>query len=138
MAESRFPKSPDELIRPLHDLIETLQSASRAVAERGARVSARATPDFLAGPLADYVESITELTENLTGPLTKLLEEQQRLAALMAEWAEKHRELSEQIAMWAEQHQRISEQMHQLAAPALAQANIAAETTKAFVEELRK
>lgn len=138
MPEPRFPKSPDDLIRPLHDLIETLQSASRTVAEAGARASGRATPDFLAGPLADYVESITELTENLTGPLNKLLDEQQRLAGLMAEWAEKHRQLSEQIATWAEQHQRISDQMHQLAAPALAQATIAADTTKAFVEELRK
>jgi hypothetical protein len=95
-------------------------------------------PDFVAAPLAEYVESTSKLNEMLTGPLKRLLDEQQQLAERLAGWAQQHQELSEQIATWAEQHRKLTEQMQALVRPALQQADRMTDATKTFVEALRR
>ena len=89
-------------------------------------------------PIAEYVESTARLNDLLTGPLRRLLDEQQQLAERLAGWAGQHKELSEQIATWADQHQKLTDQMQQLVRPALDQADRVSEATRSFVAELRK
>lgn len=135
MSDEHDPSpSAEDLLRLLRELLDRVAETSQAVL----RASARGTPDVLSGPLADYVEGITGLTEKLTGPLQQLLAEQQRVAERMSEWAEQHRRLSEEIATWAERHRRMTEQMQRLIRPALDQANRMSEVSAGYVEELRR
>jgi peptidoglycan hydrolase CwlO-like protein len=82
---------------------------------------AKATPPALAQPLARYADQLLTVSSAVTTPLRRLLDEQERLVEMMAEWAEQHRHLSEQIAEWADQQRRLSEQMVELARPLLDQ-----------------
>lgn len=104
-------------MRRLRELAAQMTAAAQAVAVAGAK----ATPPVLAQPLARYAEQLLAVSAAVTTPLRRLLEEQERLVALMAEWAEQHRQQSEQIADWAEQQRRMSEQMVELARPFLDQ-----------------
>ena len=92
-----------------------------AAAQAAAVVGAKATPSAMAQPLARYAEQLLAVTAAVTTPLRRLLDEQERLVEMMAEWAEQHRRLSEQIADWADQQRRLSEQMVDLARPLLDQ-----------------
>ena len=126
--------SAEDLLRVLRQLLDRVAETSEAVL----KASARSTPDFLSGPLADYVEAITGLTAKLTGPLQQLLAEQQRVADRMAGWAEQNRRLSEEIATWADRNRRMSEQMQRLIRPALEQADRMSEVSASYVDELRR
>jgi hypothetical protein len=95
-------------------------------------------PPVVAAPLAEYIESAAQLNDMLTGPLRRLLDEQQQMAERLAGWAEQHRELSEQIAKWAEQHRKLTDQMQQLVRPALEQSERLSNATTSFVEALRR
>ncbi len=107
----------NDAMRRLRELAAQMTAAAQAVAVAGAK----ATPPVLAQPLARYAEQLLAVSAAVTTPLRRLLEEQERLVALMAEWAEQHRQQSEQIADWADQQRRMSEQMVELARPFLDQ-----------------
>ena len=126
-----------EVLKSLQQMASLISQAAADTAQAAATAGAHATPPFLASPLAELAEGIAGLSDTLTGPLRKLLEEQQRLADLMADWSEQHRKMSEQIALWAEEHRRLTEQMQRLVKPVLEQAEGMAKTTRVFVEELR-
>jgi methyl-accepting chemotaxis protein len=126
--------SVEEPLRLLRELLDRIAETSRAVLS----ASASSTPDFLSGPLADYIEGIAGLTEKLTGPLQQLLAEQMEIAERMAEWTEQHRRLSDEIATWAERHRQMTEQMQRVIRPALEQANRMSEVTAGYVDELRR
>jgi methyl-accepting chemotaxis protein len=112
-----------EVLKSLQQMASLISQAAADTAQAAATAGAHATPPFLAGPLAEIAEGIAGLSENLTGPLRRLLEEQQRLADLMADWSEQHR--------------RLTEQMQRVVKPVLEQAEGMAKTTRVFVEELR-
>ena len=107
----------NDAMRRLRELAAQMTAAAQAVAVAGAK----ATPPVLAQPLARYAEQLLAVSAAVTTPLRRLLDEQERLVALMAEWAEQHRQQSEQIADWADQQRRMSEQMVELARPFLDQ-----------------
>jgi hypothetical protein len=106
-----------DALRRLRELAAQMTSAAQAMAVAGAR----ATPPGLASPLARYADQLLAVSAAITTPLRRLLDEQERLVEMMAEWAHEHRHLSEQIAEWAEQQRRLSEQMVELARPFLDQ-----------------
>jgi hypothetical protein len=132
--DSLIPGPIGDLLRPLQELAAKIAELTQAAAGAGAR----ATPEFLALPLAEFTDGVVNLSELLTGPLRRLMEEQRELAELMASWAEKHKELSAQIAGWAEEHRRMTERMQALVAPALEQAETLSAATKTFAEQLRR
>jgi ABC-type transporter Mla subunit MlaD len=135
MSDEHDPSTPaDHPLRLLRDLLDRVAETSRAVLN----ASARSTPGILSGPLADYIEALTSLTERLTGPLQQLLAEQQRIAEQMAGWAEQHRRLSDEIATLARQNRQMTEQMQRLIRPALEQADRMSEVTRTYVDELRR
>ena len=111
-----FPRGRDAM-RRLRELGAQMTAAAQAVAVAGAK----ATPPALAQPLARYADQLLAVSAAVTTPLRRLLDEQERLVEMMAEWAEQHRHLSEQIAGWADQQRRLSEQMVELARPFLDQ-----------------
>ena len=109
-----------DAIRRLREMAAQTTAAAQAVAVAGAK----ATPPALAQPLARYADQLLSVSAAVTTPLRRLLEEQERLVEMMAEWAEQHRFLSEQIAGWADQQRRLSEQMIELARPFLDQSTM--------------
>lgn len=131
--EHGLPGSVGDILRPLQDLMSKISDLTQAAAAAGAR----ATPDFVALPLAEFTEGVLNFSDMVSGPLRRLLDEQRELAELMATWAEKHKELSTQIAGWAEEHRRLTERMQTLVAPALEQADNLSSASRTFVEELR-
>ena len=106
-----------DAMRRLRELAAQVTAAAQAVAVAGAK----ATPPALAQPLARYADQLLAVSAAVTTPLRRLVDEQERLVEMMAEWAEQHRRLSEQIADWADQQRRLSEQMVDLARPLLDQ-----------------
>jgi peptidoglycan hydrolase CwlO-like protein len=106
-----------DAMRRLRELAAQMTSAAQAAAVAGAK----ATPPVLAQPLARYADQLLAVSAVVTNPLRRLLDEQERLVEMMAEWAEQHRQLSEQIADWADQQRSLSEQMIELARPLLDQ-----------------
>jgi methyl-accepting chemotaxis protein len=131
--DSIIPGPLGDLLRPLQDLATRMTELTQAAAAAGAR----ATPEFLALPLAEVTDGFTRMSEMITGPLRRLLEEQRELAQQMAKWAEKHKELSQQIAGWAEEHRKMTERMQAIVGPMLEQAEGLSSATRTFAEELR-
>lgn len=111
-----LPTWTDAMLR-LRELTTQMTTAAQAMAVAGAK----ATPPALAQPLARYAEQLLAVSAAVTNPLRRVLDEQERLVELMAEWADQHQQLSEQIAGWADQQRRMSEQMLALARPLLDQ-----------------
>ena len=134
MGDENDPSASADPVRLLRELLDRVAETSRAVLT----ASARRTPGVVGGPLADYLEAVTGLTEKLTGPLEQLLTEQQRAAALMAEWAERNQRLADEMATLARQHRQLTERMQRLIRPALEQADRMSEVTRDYVEELRR
>jgi ABC-type transporter Mla subunit MlaD len=134
MPEPKQPGPLGDLLRSLQELTSTITAAATQAATAGAK----AVPPVVAAPLAEYIESAAQLNDMLTGPLRRLLDEQQQMAERLAGWAEQHRELSEQIAKWAEQHRKLTDQMQQLVRPALEQSDRLSDATTSFVEALRR
>lgn len=106
-----------DAMRRLREMAAQMTAAAQAVAVAGAKT----TPPALAQPLARYADQLLAVSAAVTTPLRRLLDEQERLVEMMAEWAEQHRHLSEQIADWADQQRQLSEQMVELARPFLDQ-----------------
>lgn len=109
-----------EGLRRWRELVDQMTAAAQAVAVAGAK----ATPTALSQPLADYAEQLLAVSAAVTNPLRQLLDEQQRLAAMMSAWADKHHEMSAQIAEWARLQGQLTEQMAELARPLLDQSAI--------------
>ncbi|HKH88650.1 MAG TPA: hypothetical protein VKA05_07490 [Acidimicrobiales bacterium] len=135
--DHRLTEGVGDLLKSLQAMAALVSEAAADTAQAAAAAGAHVTPDFLASPLAELATAVANFSETLTGPLRKLLAEQQRLAELMANWSEQHRRMSEQIATWAEDHRRLTEQMQRLIVPALEQAEGISKTARTFSEELR-
>lgn len=106
-----------DAMRRMGELAAQMTATAQAVAVAGAEV----TPPALAQPLARYADQLLAVSAAVTNPLRGLLDEQERLVQMMADWAEEHRRLAEQLSGWADQQRRLSEQMVELARPLLDQ-----------------
>ena len=117
-SERTAPVAPwTDAMRRLREVTAQMTAAAQAVAVAGAK----ATPRVIAQPMARYADQLLAVSSTITTPLRQLLEEQERLVGMMADWAEQHRQMSEQVADWADQQRRLSEQMVDLARPFLDQ-----------------
>ena len=74
-------------MRRLRELAAQMTAAAQAVAVAGAK----ATPPALAQPLARYADQLLAVVAAVTTPLRRLLDEQEQLVEMMAEWAQQHR-----------------------------------------------
>ena len=70
-------------MRRLRELAGQMTAAAQAMAVAGAK----ATPPALAQPLAGYADQLLALSAAVTTPLRRLLDEQEQLVEMMAEWA---------------------------------------------------
>ncbi len=73
----------------------------------------------------------------VAAPLRHIVEEQRKLAKLMADWAEQHRKLAEQLAVSAEHLRQLSTQGAALADPILAVAERFSDVSESCVGVLR-
>ena len=111
------PPTWNDAMRRLRELAAQMTAAAQAVAVAGAK----ATPPVLAQPLAWYTDQLLAVSAAMTTPLRRLLDEQERLVALMAELGR-----AAPAAVGADrrsgyQQRRMSEQMVELARPFLDQ-----------------
>ena len=64
-----------------------MTTAAQAVAVAGAK----ATPRALSQPMARYATQLLVVSSTITTPLKQMLDEQDRLVEMMADWTERHR-----------------------------------------------
>ena len=120
--------------------MEPLADLSRRVAE--AIRSATTTLNVPAGfPGSDlmirYAEQVSAVPRLWAEPLRRIVEEQRRLAELMAAWAEQHRQLAEQLAESAELLRRLSEEGAAMVDPILTYAARLSDVTDSWIDLLR-
>ena len=122
----------------LRSAMEPLADISRRVAEaiRSATVSgAGGLPG--ADLLLRYAEQVSAVPRMWAEPLRRIVEEQRRLAELMAAWADQHRQIAEQLAESAELLRRLSEEGAALVDPVLAYAERVSDVTDSWIDLLR-
>jgi hypothetical protein len=118
--------------------MEPMADISRRVAEaiRAATVNA---PRGLPGSdlLLHYAEQVSAVPRLWAGPLRHIVEEQRRLADLMADWAEQHRKLAEQLAESADLLRRLSQEGAALVDPILTYAERVSDVTDSWIDLFR-
>lgn len=87
--------------------------------------------------LTRYAEAVSAVPRLWVEPLHRIVEEQRRLADLMAAWAEQHRVLAEQLADSAEQLRRLAEDGAAIVDPILAYAERVSDVTDSWIHLLR-
>ena len=130
MDEQEQGGAPDALwaaMQPMADI-------SRRVAEaiRSATLNA---PRDLPGSdlLLRYAETVSAVPRMWAEPLRNIVEEQRRLAELMASWAEQHRQMAEQLAESAELLRRLSQEGAALVDPILTYAERVYDVTDSWI-----
>jgi hypothetical protein len=123
---------------PLRFALEPLADLSRRVSEaiRSATLNA---PSGLPGSdlFIRYAEQISAVPRLWAEPLRHIVEEQRRLAELMAAWAEQHRKMAEQLAESAELLRRLSAEGAALIDPLLTYAERVSDVTDSWIDVLR-
>jgi uncharacterized membrane-anchored protein YhcB (DUF1043 family) len=125
---------PDQLrsaLEPLADLSRRMADLVRSATASGL---ARSPASDLLIRSAEQLSAVPRLW---AGPLRHMVEEQRRMAELMAAWAQQHRELAEQLAQSAEQLRRLSEDAAALIEPMLTYAERVSEVTDSWIDLLR-
>jgi hypothetical protein len=128
---SGVPEQQRSALDPLTDL-------SRRVAEvvRSATVSGLArTPS--ADLLTRYAEQVSAAPRLWVEPLRRIVDEQRRMAELMAAWARQHQELANQLAESAEHLRRLSEAGAAVVDPILTYAARVSDVTDSWIDLLR-
>jgi hypothetical protein len=87
--------------------------------------------------LIRYAEQVSAVPRLWADPLRRIVEEQRRLAELMAAWAEQHRQLAEQLAESAELLRRLSEEGAAMVDPILTYAEGVSDVTDSWIDVLR-
>jgi hypothetical protein len=125
------PEGLPSALGPLIDL-------SRRVAE-ALRSAAVSSPVGFSSPdlLIRYAEQVSAVPRLWAGPLRHIVDEQRRLAELMAAWAEQHRQLAEQLAESAELLRRLSEEGAAIVDPILTYAERVSDVTDSWIDLLR-
>ncbi|MGH9009508.1 MAG: hypothetical protein ACRDYF_06605 [Acidimicrobiia bacterium] len=132
--DDQAPGVPDAL----RSAMEPLADISRRVAE-GIRSATLSGAGALPGSdlLLRYAEQVSAVPRLWAEPLRRIVEEQRRLAELMAAWAEQHRKLAEQLAESAELLRRLSEEGAALVDPILSYAARVSDVTDSWIGLLR-
>lgn len=122
----------------LRSAMEPLADTSRRVAE-AIRSATLSGPGGLPGSdlLLRYAEQVSAVPRLWAEPLRRIVEEQRRLAELMAAWAEQHRQLAEQLAESAELLRRLSGEGAALVDPILTYAARVSDVTDSWIDLLR-
>lgn len=128
---SSAPEGPRSALDPLADL-------SRRVVEAVRSATASAPGRFPSSDLlVRYAEQVSAVPRLWAEPLRRIVEEQRRLAELMAAWAEQHRQLAEQLAESAELLRRLSEEGAAMVDPILTYAAGVSDVTDSWIDLLR-
>jgi hypothetical protein len=128
---SSAPEGPRSALDPLADL-------SRRVVEVVRSATASAPGRFPSSDLlVRYAEQVSAVPRLWAEPLRRIVEEQRRLAELMAAWAEQHRQLAEQLAESAELLRRLSEEGAAMVDPILTYAAGVSDVTDSWIDLLR-
>jgi hypothetical protein len=122
----------------LRAAMEPMADISRRVAE-AIRSATLNTPAALPGSdlFLRYAEQVSAVPRLWAGPLRHIVEEQRRLAELMADWAEQHRQLAEQLAESAELLRRLSQEGAALVDPILNYAERVSDVTDSWIDLFR-
>ena len=129
---------PSDVPDRLRSALDPLTDLSRRVAEfvRSTTVSGLArTPG--SDLLTRYAEQVSAVPRLWVEPLRRIVEEQRRMAELMAAWAEQHRVLAEQLAASAEQLRRLSEEGAAMIDPILTYVERVSDVTDSWIDLLR-
>ena len=123
---------------------DALRSAMEPLADISRRVTEAIRSATVSGPgglpadlLLRYAEQVSAVPRLWAEPLRRIVEEQRRLAELMAAWAEQHRQLAEQLAESAELLRRLSEEGAALVDPILTYAARLSDVTDSWIDHLR-
>ena len=131
-------QAPGGMPDALRSAMEPWADISRRVAEaiRSATVS---NPAGKAGAdlFLRYAEQVSAVPRLWVEPLRHIIEEQRRLAELMAAWAEQHRKMAEQLAESAELLRRLSEEGAAMVDPILTYVSRISEVTDSWIDVLR-
>ncbi|HKN89258.1 MAG TPA: hypothetical protein VJ622_03175 [Acidimicrobiia bacterium] len=122
----------------LRSAMEPLADLSRRVAE-AIRSATPSLPGGLSGSdlLLRYAEQVSAVPRLWAEPLRHIVDEQRRLAELMAAWAEQHRQLAEQLAESAELLRRLAEEGAAMVDPILTYAARLSDVTDSWIDLLR-
>ena len=132
-APEGVPESLRSAMEPLADLSRRLAEAMRsATTTLGASVGLPGSDLMIR-----YAEQISAVPRLWAEPLRRIVEEQRRLAELMATWAEQHRKMAEQLAESAELLRRLSEEGAALVDPILSYAARVSDVTDSWIDLLR-
>jgi methyl-accepting chemotaxis protein len=122
----------------LRSAMEPLADLSRRVAE-AIRSATLSVPGGVAGSdlLIRYAEQVSAVPRLWAEPLRRIVEEQRKLAELMAAWAEQHRQLAEQLAESAEHLRRLSQEGAAIVEPILTYAARVSDVTDSWIDLVR-
>jgi hypothetical protein len=128
---SSAPEGPRSALDPLADLSRRVVEAIRSATASGA--------GQIPGSdlLIRYAEHVSAVPRLWAEPLRRIVEEQRRLAELMAAWAEQHRQLAEQLAESAALLRRLSEEGAGMVDPILTYAARVSDVTDSWIDLLR-
>ena len=131
-------EAPGGVPDALRSAMEPLADMSRRVAE-AMRSATLSGADRLPGSdlLLRYAEQVSAVPRLWAEPLRHIIDEQRRVAELMAAWAEQHRRLAEQMAESAELLRRLSEEGAALVDPILTYAARVSDVTDSWIDLLR-
>lgn len=131
-------QAPGGVPDALRAAMEPWADISRRVAE-AIRSATQSGAGSLPGSdlLFRYAEQVSAVPRMWAEPLRHIVEEQRRLAELMAAWAEQHRKLAEQMAESAELLRRLAEDGAALVDPILAYASRVSDVTDSWIDLLR-
>jgi hypothetical protein len=119
--------------------MEPLADLSRRMAEAIRSATTPSVPSGLPGSdlMIRYAEQVSAVPRMWAEPLRRIVEEQRRLAELMAAWAEQHRQLAEQLAESAELLRRLSAEGAALVDPILSYAARVSDVTDSWIDLFR-
>jgi hypothetical protein len=118
--------------------MEPLADLSRRVAETIRSATVSMPVEFPGSDLfIRYAEQVSAVPRLWAEPLRRIVEEQRRLAELMAAWAEQHRRLAEQLAESADLLHRLAEEGAAMVDPILGYAARVSDVTDSWIDLLR-
>jgi hypothetical protein len=131
-------EAPRKAVSPL-DALRIIQESGAQLLDATRRITKEAaqTPlGLVAEPLARYGEYLADLSTMWVNPLRTVLEEQQQLADLMANWAKQQQELARSMSQWADRHRAVVKQLSEVLEPILDTSERAGQMTRSFAHNM--
>ncbi len=134
MDEESPAKQGDQLRAGLQLLTDLARQVTETAQSWTAGAAARTPGSDL---LIRYAEQLSAVPRLWVQPLRRIVEEQLRLAELMASWAEQHRKLAEQLAQSAEHLRKLAEDGAALIDPMLTYTERLSDVADSWVDLFR-